>query len=88
VILGHIAGIPVEESVLQLAPAGAAMATVVAIAGRTGLDRLRRRLRHRAQHKNGPRVEGAFLTALTDKTTSWVNRTSTRQRQSTRQDPS
>jgi hypothetical protein len=53
VILGHIAGIPVEESVLQLAPAGAAMATVVAIVGRTGLDRLRR-LRHRAQHKNGP----------------------------------
>ena len=53
-ILGHIAGIPVEESVLQLAPAGAAMAAVVAIVGRTGLDRLRRRLRHRAQHKNGP----------------------------------
>jgi hypothetical protein len=59
VILGHIAGIPVEESVLQLAPAGAAMATVVAIAGRTGLGRLRRRLRHRAQHKNGPPVERA-----------------------------
>jgi hypothetical protein len=52
VILGHIAGIPVEESVLQLAPAGAALATVVAIAGRTGLGRLRRRLRHREQHKN------------------------------------
>jgi hypothetical protein len=54
VILGHIAGIPVEESVLQLAPAGAAMATVVAIVGRSGFDRLRRRLRHRAQQENGP----------------------------------
>ena len=53
-ILGHIAGIPVEESVLQLAPAGAAMATVVAIVGRMGLDRLRRRLRHGPQDKNGP----------------------------------
>ncbi len=53
-ILGHIIGIPVEESVLQLAPAGAAIVTAVAIAGRTGLDRLRRRLRHRAQHRTGP----------------------------------
>jgi len=53
VILGHIAGIPVEESALQLAPAGAAIVTAVAIAGRTGLDRLRRRLRQRAQHKSG-----------------------------------
>jgi len=44
VILAHIAGIPVEESVLALAPAGAAMLTAVAIAGRTGLGRLRRRL--------------------------------------------
>ena len=52
-ILAHIAGIPVEESVLQLAPAGAAMATVVAIVGRSSLSRLRRRLRHPAQHKNG-----------------------------------
>jgi hypothetical protein len=54
VIVAHILGLPVEESVLQLAPAGAAMATVVAIVGRTGLNRLRRRLRHRAQHKKGP----------------------------------
>jgi hypothetical protein len=45
-MLAHIMGIPVEESVLQLAPAAAAMATAVAIAGRTGLGRLRRRLRH------------------------------------------
>jgi hypothetical protein len=59
VILGHIAGIPVEESVLQLAPAGAAMATVVAIVGRSSLSRLRRRLRHPAQHKNERPVEPA-----------------------------
>ena len=53
-IVGHIMGIPVEESVLQLAPAGAAMATIVAIAGRTGLDRLRRRLRQRHGTRSGP----------------------------------
>jgi hypothetical protein len=47
VIVAHVMGIPVEESVLQLAPAGAAMVTVVAIASRTGLGRLRRRLRLR-----------------------------------------
>jgi hypothetical protein len=47
VILGHVAGLPIEESVLQLAPAAAVMATLATIAGRTGLDRLRRRLRHR-----------------------------------------
>jgi len=43
-MLAHIMGIPLEESVLQLAPAGAALATAVAVAGRTGLRRLRRRL--------------------------------------------
>jgi hypothetical protein len=42
-MFAHIMGIPVEESVLQLAPAGAAMVTAVAIAGRTTLGRLRRR---------------------------------------------
>jgi hypothetical protein len=47
VIVGHIMGIPVEESAVQLAPAGAAALTVVAIAGRTGLDRLVRWLRRR-----------------------------------------
>jgi hypothetical protein len=46
-MLAHIVGIPVEESVLQLVPAGAAIATAVVIAGRTTLGRLRRRLRHR-----------------------------------------
>ena len=45
-IVAHINGIPVEESVLQLAPAGAAMLTAVAVAGRTTLGRLRRRQRH------------------------------------------
>jgi hypothetical protein len=42
-ILAHIMGIPLEESVLQLAPASAAMVTAVAIAGRANLRRLRRR---------------------------------------------
>jgi hypothetical protein len=46
VTLAHILGIPIEESVLQLAPAGAAMMTAVAIVGRASLGRLRRRLRH------------------------------------------
>jgi protein required for attachment to host cells len=47
-MLAHIIGIPIEETVLQLAPAGAAIVTVVVIAGRTTLGRLRRPLRHRA----------------------------------------
>jgi hypothetical protein len=45
VIVGHLMGIPVEESVVQLAPAGVALATVLALAGRASLGRLRRRLR-------------------------------------------
>jgi hypothetical protein len=47
VIVAHIMGIPIEESVLQLAPAGAAIATTIAIAARAGLARLSRRLRRR-----------------------------------------
>ncbi len=43
-ILAHIMGIPVEESVL-LAPAGAVTVTAVAIAGRERLSRLLTRLR-------------------------------------------
>jgi hypothetical protein len=43
VIAAHVLGLPVEESVLQLLPAGAALATAVAVAGRTALGRLRRR---------------------------------------------
>jgi hypothetical protein len=42
-IVAHAMGLPLEESVLQLAPAGAAAATAVAIAARTTLERLRRR---------------------------------------------
>ena len=42
-ILGHIMGIPVEETVLQLAPAGAVTVTAFAFAGRRLLYRLRRR---------------------------------------------
>jgi hypothetical protein len=37
-ILGHIFGLPVEETAIQLAPAGAATMTVIAIAGRTKLN--------------------------------------------------
>jgi hypothetical protein len=42
-IVAHIMGLPVEETVLQLAPAGAVTVTAVAIAGRRLLSRLRRR---------------------------------------------
>jgi hypothetical protein len=51
VIVGHIMGIPVEESVLQLAPAGVVTVTAVAIAGRTSLGRLLRRVRHRSPER-------------------------------------
>jgi hypothetical protein len=47
VILAHIMGLPLEESVLQVAPAGAAMVTAVAFTGRTQLRRLVDRLRRR-----------------------------------------
>ena len=41
-ILAHILGLPIEESVLQLLPTGAATATVLAIGARAMVDRLRR----------------------------------------------
>jgi hypothetical protein len=41
VIVGHILGLPIEESVLQLATGGAAIVTAAAIAGRATLSRLR-----------------------------------------------
>jgi hypothetical protein len=47
VISAHILGLPVEESALQLAPAGAAVVTVLLITARATLGRLRRRLRQR-----------------------------------------
>jgi hypothetical protein len=43
VILAHVLGLPVEESVLGLAPAGAALVTAVAVVFRTTVDRLRTR---------------------------------------------
>ena len=46
-IVGHVMGLPVEESVLQLAPAGATIVTAFAITGRASLVRLRRRFRRR-----------------------------------------
>jgi hypothetical protein len=45
VIVGHVAGFPVEETVLQFAPAGAAILTAVGIVAQTKLRRLRARLR-------------------------------------------
>jgi hypothetical protein len=42
VIVAHVMGLPVEESVLQLVPAGAAIVTTCVIAGRATLGRLRR----------------------------------------------
>jgi hypothetical protein len=46
VILGHVMGLPVEESVLQLASAGAGI-TAIAVAGRTMLGRMLDRIRRR-----------------------------------------
>ena len=42
-MLGHIMGMPVEETVLQFAPAGAVTVTAFAIAGRRLHNRLKRR---------------------------------------------
>jgi hypothetical protein len=42
VIVAHIMGIPVEETVLQLVPAGATLVAAVAIFGRTLGVRFRR----------------------------------------------
>ena len=46
-IVGHVMGLPVEESVLQLAPAGAAVLTALAVAARVQLGRLRGKVRRR-----------------------------------------
>jgi len=43
--VGHIFGIPVEESVLQIAPAAAVTATIVTMAGRSTLNRFLDRIR-------------------------------------------
>jgi hypothetical protein len=42
VIVAHIMGIPVEESILQLVPVGATVVTAFAIVGRTLGVRFRR----------------------------------------------
>jgi hypothetical protein len=47
-MVAHIMGIPIEESVLQLAPAGGAILATIAIVARSSLDRLRRSPRGRA----------------------------------------
>jgi hypothetical protein len=55
-ILGHVFGIPVEETAVQLAPAGAATVAVIAIAGRTKFGQLQRRFRRRMRiHRGGLR---------------------------------
>jgi hypothetical protein len=46
-IVGHVMGLPVEESFLQFAPAGAATVTVAAFVGRAKLARLFRLVRRR-----------------------------------------
>jgi hypothetical protein len=48
VIVGHFMGIPIEENVMQLAPAAMAMFTAAAIAGRASVSRLLARLRRRS----------------------------------------
>ena len=48
-IVAHVTGVPVEETILQFAPAGAALVTAFAIAARASLARLLRRLPRRAR---------------------------------------
>jgi hypothetical protein len=47
VITGHIMGIPVEETLQQLAPVIAASVAVLAIIARVSLNRVRNRVRRR-----------------------------------------
>ena len=46
-ILGHIFGIPIEETAAQLVPAGAAAFALCALAARATLERVRDRTRRR-----------------------------------------
>jgi hypothetical protein len=46
-IVGHVMGLPVEETVLQFVPAGAAAVTMAAYVGRARLARLLTRRRRR-----------------------------------------
>jgi hypothetical protein len=56
-VIAHVMGLPIEESVLELAPAGAAMLALVATAGRTKLGRLRRRLRRGPESRRRAEAE-------------------------------
>jgi hypothetical protein len=48
VIIAHVGGVPVEETLLQLAPAGAAIVSGLAVLARSTAGRIAGRLRHRS----------------------------------------
>ena len=50
-IVGHVMGLPIEESVLQLAPAAAAILAAATIASRSALGKLRRSVGHAVAHR-------------------------------------
>ena len=50
-ITAHVMGLPVEESILQLMPAGAVMAAAAGIAARATVDRLRHLRRNGARRR-------------------------------------
>jgi hypothetical protein len=43
-IVGHIIGLPIEETVLQLVPTAAVVVSVLAVAGRVRVKRMRYQL--------------------------------------------
>ena len=47
-IVAHVMGLPIEEGVVQLAPAGAATVTMFLLAGRATLGRIWTRVRRLA----------------------------------------
>lgn len=49
--VGHMMGVPIEESILQLVPAGATVLAAAAVAARAGLGNLRRRLGQRLRNE-------------------------------------
>ena len=51
-ILGHIFGIPVEETAVQFAAAGAGTVAAIVMFGRTKLGRLQRRFSRRTRSQN------------------------------------
>ncbi|HEY7604296.1 MAG TPA: hypothetical protein VH760_08530 [Gaiellaceae bacterium] len=53
-ITAHVMGLPIEESVFQLMPAGAVMAAAAGIAVRTTFDRVRR-IRRGVTRRSGER---------------------------------